>query len=247
MLKELIGKFINQTGREDMDVPTTTPPVTPEVPPAAPQAPLAPKAPANMADTLEALPANIKDFVERAVADKQNALAQAKKMQEESDAAKKVLGELVAEKEAAEKKSLEEQGNFKALYEQSELKRSQLEQAVQERILKETVAKELAKQGGLSDYLAEAVLIHHKDSILYKDGQVLGAAEAVAALKLAQPQLFKPEAVAPGAPNPSLTGTGVPINPPTALNPSAFNAVGATMKDVDANFNQFLAQIRERK
>lgn len=110
------------------------------------------------------------------------------------------------EKERAdqEKKRLEEQGEFKRLYEEEKnLKESEITKMRDRLVMAELKAHAL--DAGILDL--DVVKLIPKDSVKLTDDGVEGAKEAIEAFKAAKPSLFKSEQKA--------TTTGAPVQDPT--------------------------------
>lgn len=236
-----IRNFLINEGHNMPDNPALAPPDT-TVP--TPDTPLAPKAPANMADIVAQLPPSVADFMERAIADKQNAQAALKAAQAATAKAEALAQQLTDEKATAQRKTLEEQGEYKALYEKSELEKQQLFSAFQDRTMKEVVKTELVKHGVIDEDVTDLVLKAHKELIRYADGQVVGVADAVGLFKANKPAFFTQQQPAPAAAQPVSSYTGIPVVSPTPGTPGAFNARTASKEDADAHWATEIAKLR---
>jgi hypothetical protein len=247
-LPDFIKNFLENEGHmPENQNPSPAPAPADATPPNA-DAELAKRSPAHLPEQLAKLDPSLAAFIEKTVADKQNAMAAAEAAKAEAKAAEAKAAQLSAEKEAATKKQLEEQGNYKALYEKAEDDKRQLLQAFQERTVKEVVARELVKQGAVDEDLTDLVLSRHKETIRYQDGQVLGVNDAVALFKTQKPAFFK--APEPAAPAPS--STGLPVTSPQPGTPSAFDArlqprTPEGKAAVDAEWEKAIRQLRERR
>lgn len=111
-----------------------------------------------------------------------------------------------------DKKVMEEQGNYKALYESEKQKHDETVQAFKARIVRESIKTEALAKGIIDSELSE--LINISDVTIDDDGRVSGISEAVDAYKAAKPHLFGVKApqsvVAPGATVSPAAGVATP-------------------------------------
>lgn len=185
--------------------------------------------PHHVAARLAGLDAETRELVERAIADKVILERNLKTANERVSKTEGKLNEILVKEQDAEKKRLEEQGNYKALAETAQRELEALRHETARRTLSDTVSRELIKAGALDEELVAAGLLSKYSDELKSDN----AASIVSRLKEEKPLLFKKEVAESetqeetkqdAAPQTRSTGqAGSP--PPPGANPSQFNAL----------------------
>ncbi|MBY0548711.1 MAG: hypothetical protein K2W95_15685 [Candidatus Obscuribacterales bacterium] len=200
----------------------TTPPVTPPAP--VPQTP-PPAKPAENDSWVEALPEEQKAYIKQL-------RSEAAHRRKAATEAETKASELQAKIDAVEKAKLEEQGEFKKLYEGEQQKLQELNK----RLIRQEI-KVHAQKEGLID-LDVADLIVADKVTLTADGKIVGAEEAVASFKTAKPNLFQAMVAAAGAPAAKPTGSG--ITPPVSTTGKQFDARSLSKEDYEKEKKAFI-------
>ena len=197
--------------------------------------PLVKGTPHHLESRLSSLDPELKELVEKAMADKYNSERNFRAADERARKTEIKLNELVTEKQAAETKRLEEEGKYKELATQARAEVDTLKAQFAHQTLQSNLDRELNAAGAVdSDLMATALQSKYADELRSDPSK---AGELVARLKQDKPLLFKNSDAAPAAPAPKPTGQpGLPPQP--GVEPTQFNALDhkKSISEVEAEF-----------
>jgi len=198
--------------------------------------PLVKGTPHHLESRLSSLDPELKELVEKAMADKYNSESKFRQADERARKTEIKLNELVTEKQVAETKRLEEEGKYKELATQARAEVDTLKAQFAHQTLQSNLDRELNAAGAVdSDLMATALQSKYADELRADPSK---AGELVARLKQDKPLLFK--AIDPAAPvvvTPKPTGQPGQA-PPPGVQPTQFNALDhkKSISEVEAEF-----------
>jgi hypothetical protein len=198
--------------------------------------PLLKGTPHHLESRLSSLDPELKELVEKAMADKYNSESKFRQADERARKTEIKLNELVTEKQVAETKRLEEEGKYKELATQARAEVDTLKAQFAHQTLQSNLDRELNAAGAVdSDLMATALQSKYADELRSDPSK---AGELVARLKQDKPLLFK--AIDPAAPvvvTPKPTGQPGQA-PLPGVQPTQFNALDhkKSISEVEAEF-----------
>ena len=195
-------------------------------------------APHHLETRLAAVDPELKDHYEKLVADKVNSDRNFKVASEQLRKAETKLNEIAVKEQDAERKRLEEQGEFKKLAEQAEARASMLEARLTQQTVQSSLNNELSSAGAVdNDLLATALMAKYGDEL---KANPEAASALVARLKEEKPLLFQRSAVQPTTKPTGPSGSA----PPAAGAAGGFNALDKkiSIAEVERQFDEAFAK-----